>query len=134
MNDEELVKMIERMIATDDLLLDTPFLRRLREEGREAGFEEGREEGHKEGREEGRENGREEGELIARRRDLLDVLVLRFDPPFSFYQQTEQRLLDFSDDAQLKKLFTTAVQCEDVKAFQTAMENINGEKGKGKME
>ena len=35
---------------------------------------------------------RAEGSLMARRRDLLDILVLRFDPPASRYQKIEQDL------------------------------------------
>ncbi|OAD24128.1 hypothetical protein THIOM_000019 [Candidatus Thiomargarita nelsonii] len=61
-------------------------------------------------------------ELITRRRSLLDVLVLRFDPPSSLYRQIEQDLLNFTDKARLKKLL--AVQSEDMTAFQRVMENL----------
>ena len=40
MNDQETIDMIERMIARDNLLLDTPYIRRWRDEG----FKDGREE------------------------------------------------------------------------------------------
>jgi len=63
-------------------------------------------------------------ELITRRRSLLDVLVLRFDPPSSLYRQIEQDLLNFTDVALLKKLLAAAVQSEDMTAFQSVMENI----------
>jgi len=56
MNDKEMIDMIERMIARDNLLLDTPYIRRWRDEG------------FKEGREDGREEGRKEGSVITRRR------------------------------------------------------------------
>jgi hypothetical protein len=63
-------------------------------------------------------------ELITRRHALLEVLVLRFDPPSSIYRQIEQELLNFTDVALLKKLLAAAVQSEDVRAFQSVMENI----------
>jgi predicted transposase YdaD len=46
--DEEMVEMVEQLIDSDDLLLDTPFLRRIRTEGREEGREEGRRQGEAE--------------------------------------------------------------------------------------
>jgi hypothetical protein len=51
-------EMVERLVKREELLLDTPFLRRLRAEGA----------------------------LMARRQSILDVLRLRFDPPVSVYQ------------------------------------------------
>ena len=109
------------MIAKDDLILDTPYMRRLREQGREEGLLQGLEKGFKEGCKEGRT----EGSLIARRRALLDVLVLRFEPPSPLYQQIEERLLTFNNEAQLKTLLTAAVKSKDMAAFQSVMENLN---------
>jgi len=57
-------------------------------------------------------------ELTIRRRDILDVIVLRFDPPSSLYRKVEQELLTISDEATLKKLLATAVQSENMDAFQ----------------
>ena len=37
--EEEMIAMVERLLEDDALLLDTPYLRRIREEGREAGRE-----------------------------------------------------------------------------------------------
>ena len=54
--------MVERLLEDDDLLMELPYLRRIREEGRQ----EGRQEGHQEGRREG------EAEM------LLRLLRLRF--------------------------------------------------------
>jgi predicted transposase YdaD len=62
--------MVERLLEDDELLLELPYLQRIREEGREAGREEGREAG----REEGRLEGRREGEAEM----LLRLLRLRF--------------------------------------------------------
>ncbi|MDM8560511.1 AAA-like domain-containing protein, partial [Candidatus Parabeggiatoa sp. HSG14] len=59
-----------------------------------------------------------QAELLTRCRDILDVLVLRFDPPSSLYRQVEQALLTLTDDAILKKLLAAAVQSEDMSTFQ----------------
>jgi predicted transposase YdaD len=53
MSDQEMIEMVEKLIDEEGLLLDTPYLRRIREEGWEEGREEGREEGLQEGRQEG---------------------------------------------------------------------------------
>jgi predicted transposase YdaD len=103
--EEEMVAMVERMIDREELLLDTPFLRRIREEGRA----------------EGREEGRTEAALAARRRSLLDVLVVRFDPPVSVYQQTERQLATITDEAHLAQLLAAAVRAESVADFQATM-------------
>jgi predicted transposase YdaD len=103
--EEEIVAMVERLIDREELLLDTPFLRRLREEARQ----------------EGRQEGREEGVLAARRRSILDVLVVRFDPPVSVYQQIERQLATIIDEPLLAQLLAAAIRAESVADFQTAM-------------
>jgi len=65
-----------------------------------------------------------QAEITTRRRDILDVLVLRFDPKSSLYRKVEQNLLTFTDEAMLKKLLAAAVQSEDMAAFQNVMETI----------
>ena len=103
--EEEMVAMVERMIDREELLLDTPFLRRIREEGRT----------------EGRAEGRAEAALAARRRSILDVLVVRFDPPVSVYQQIERQLATITDEAHLAQLLAAAVRAESVADFQATM-------------
>ncbi len=61
-------------------------------------------------------------ECISRRRNLLEVIVLRFDPPSSIYRKIEQNLLNVTDVELLKKLLAAAVQSEDITVFQKAME------------
>lgn len=63
-----------------------------------------------------------QAELQIRRRDILDVLVLRFDPPASVYRQVEQDLLVFTNEKTLKNLLAAAVQSEDMGAFQNILE------------
>jgi len=61
-------------------------------------------------------------ESITRCRDILDVLILRFNPPSSLYRKVEQNLLTFTDEARLKKLLAAAVQSENIDDFQKVME------------
>jgi predicted transposase YdaD len=104
-SEEEMIAMVERLIDREELLLDTPFLRRIRAEGRE----------------EGRAEARAEGALAARRRSILDVLVVRLDPPVSVYQQIERQLETITDEAHLTQLLAAAVRAESVAGFQAAM-------------
>jgi predicted transposase YdaD len=90
---EEIIAMVERLLEEDRLLLDTPYLRRMRAEGA----------------------------LMARRQSILDALRLRFDPPISVYQQFERYLETITDEAQLEKLFAVAVRGENLADFQAAM-------------
>ena len=90
--------MVERMIDREELLMDTPFLRRIRTEG----CAEARAEAHA------------EGGLEARRRSILDVLIVRFDPPASVYQQVERQLETITDDAHLGQLLAAATRTESV--------------------
>ena len=63
---EEMITMVERLLEHEDLVMELPYLRRIREEGRQEGHQEGRQEGHQEGRREG------EAEM------LLRLLRIRF--------------------------------------------------------
>jgi hypothetical protein len=97
MPDGEMLEMVERLVEREELLLDTPFMRRLREEATR------------------------EGVLTSRRQSILDVLRLRFDPPVSVYQQIERYLETVVDDAQLQQLFAAAVRGENLTDFQDVM-------------
>jgi hypothetical protein len=90
---EEMIAMVERLLEEGGLLLDTPFLRRMRAEGA----------------------------LMARRQSILDALRLRFDPPISVYKQLERYLETITDEVRLEKLFAVAVRGESVADFQAAM-------------
>jgi predicted transposase YdaD len=145
-SDEEMVKMIEQLIE-EEWLIDSPFLRRIRQEGRHEGQEIGRAEGWREGQEigraegwregqeigraegwrEGREEGLHEGSFLIRRRDILEALMIRFDPPASTYRRVEEALLKISDEARLQALFAEAIRCPDVAAFQAALADDQAE-------
>ena len=85
------------------------------------GFEEGMEKGFEEGMEKGIEKGMEKGELKTQRRTILNALILRFDPPVSFYQQVEAYLSGISDRSTLEKLFATVIQGQGLSDFQSAL-------------
>jgi hypothetical protein len=93
----EMVTMVEKLLEDERLLLDTPYLRRLREEGRE------------------------EGLLVARRRSIVDALMLRFTPPEAVVQQVEQYVETLTDEAALERLFAVAVRSASLAEFRAAM-------------
>jgi hypothetical protein len=104
MHDQGMIDMIEKMIARDNLLLDTPYIRRWRDEGFKEGLE--------------------KGSLIAYRRNLLDVLMLRFEPSLPVYHEIEKGLSTITNERKLNTLLTTAVQSSDLTAFKNVMENL----------
>lgn len=115
LDDEEVITMIEKIVEADELLIDSPYLRRIKEEGRE--------EGRKEGHEEGREEGREEGELSTLRRNTLNGIVWRFDPPSSVYQKIEHALSSLDSVAMLDDLFEQIFQVGNIEEFRTALDS-----------
>jgi predicted transposase YdaD len=102
---EEIVTMVEKLLEDDTLLLDTPYLQRIREAGRE----------------EGREAGREEGILVARRHSIVDALMLRFAPSAAVLQQVTQQVETLTDEAAMERLFAAAIRCASLEEFLAAM-------------
>lgn len=94
MQDEEMMVMVERLLDSDALLLDTPYLRRLREEGA----------------------------LTMRRQDILRALELRFGPDETIDPQMAQRLEQVSDEARLETLFAAAIRSDTIAAFQAVLD------------
>ena len=84
--------MVEKLLE-DDILFDSPFLRRLREEGLLAG----------------------------RRRSIVDALTLRFVPPEAVVQQVTQYVETLTDEAALERLFAAAIRSVSLAEFQAAM-------------
>jgi predicted transposase YdaD len=110
LNDEEMTTMIEQLVENEEFLVDSPYIRRIREKARIEAITEGRTEG--------RAEGRAEGALAARRKGILNVLVWRFDPPASVYQQIENVLERIIDEELLNALHKSAVQSAAVADFQ----------------
>ena len=114
--DEGVLKMIERMIDME--LLDTPYLRRIRQESWEKGVGEGRQEGRREGVEEGRREGVEEGLRAA----VLAAVTARFNPPVQTYQRLEHRLRQVRDVSVLPRLLETIIRANTLDEFQSQLE------------
>ena len=150
MPDEEATKMTEKLMEKEDIVFDSPYLRRIREEadkegfsrgieqGIERGIERGREEGIEQGIERGREEGieqgiergiergiekgREEGHIHTLRETILDALGLRLDPTLSTYRSVEKMLETISDEQTLRSLFRQVLEVKSGAAFQQAVE------------
>jgi hypothetical protein len=99
MNDEEMTTMIENLLEQDELL-NTPYLRRIRKEGRE------------------------EGTILTIRRKVLDAVLFRFQLSLLESQRLEQQLLTINNEGQLDKLFFAALRSEQLSAFQAVLNNF----------
>jgi hypothetical protein len=86
-------------------MLETPFLRHIREEGWTEGLDEGRTEG-----------------LAAMRQGVLDILAERFDPPATRYRRIEAQLETITDLEQLRALLQAAIRATDMADFEQALE------------
>jgi hypothetical protein len=97
LEDKEVLNMLERLIENEDLLLDTPMMRRLRAQG----------------------------ELNKSRDNILKVVDLRFQPELSLRQEFEQQLEFIVNETVLDMLLMTAVQCQTIMEFQTLLDSAN---------
>jgi predicted transposase YdaD len=105
-SDEEIVQMVEKMLdATDEFLLDLPYLKRIRQQSKEEGLAEGLAEG------------KEEGIVEGLREAILEAITLHFNPPALEYRQVSQQLAGVTDHERLKQLHTAAIQAEDMAVF-----------------
>jgi hypothetical protein len=93
---EDIVTMVERLLEDETLLFDTPYLRRIREQGRE------------------------EGPLAARRRSIVNALTLRFAPSAAVLQQVAQYVEPLTDEAAIERLFAAAMRSASLAEFQAA--------------
>ena len=102
---ERLMKAIEH-----DPWLNTPFMRRIREEGRAEEREQFT-----------RERERFAQALVAMRQDVLDVLATRFKPPAMEYRSVESQLSVVTDVNRLRQLLQAALRATDVAEFEAAL-------------
>jgi predicted transposase YdaD len=151
MSSQEVLEMVEKMLdATENTLLDTPYLRRIREQGREMGLNEGKQLGLSEGKEiglsegkqiglsegkqiglsEGKQIGLSEGKQIGLSEGLqeaiLDTIAFRYDPPTHIYRYISQRLAGITDRQKLRDIQAAAIQAEDMAAFTARLDEILG--------
>jgi hypothetical protein len=105
--DEEVLTMAERLIARieRDPWLNTPFLRRLRTEGRV----------------EGRTEGRAEGEAKGLAAAVMDTLSIRLAPPAPTYRRLETQVAGLTDPARLRELLGVALRATDIAEFEAAL-------------
>ncbi len=101
LSDEEMVQMVEKLIENEELLLDTPYLRRVRHQEREEGREEGREE--------------------ERRRSILEVIRLRFAPASARYERLEQQVARIESLPRLEALFAATIQSARLEEVEEAL-------------
>jgi len=113
MSSEEVLAMVEKMLEAEDELLDTPYLRRIREQGRTEGLTEGKELGLTEGI----AKGKEEGLVAGLREAILEAIALRFNPLAVEYRQISQQLEAIPGRKRLQQLHAAAIQAEDLAAF-----------------
>ena len=118
--------MVEKMLEAEDELLDTPYLRRIREQGRTEGLTEGKELGLAEGKElglvEGIAKGKEEGLEAGLREAILEAIALRFNPSAMEYRQISQQLEAIPGRKRLQQLHAAAIQSEDLAAFVACLQ------------
>ena len=100
---EEVITMVERLLETsDELLLDTPYLQRIRRLGREEGVQIGRQEGLLVGQE------------IGLRQAILSGVLRKFDLLATDYKQLEQYLDQIRQPAALQQILLTLLEAQDV--------------------
>lgn len=104
LSDEEMVQMVEKLIENEELLMDTPYLRRVRRQARE--------------------EARGEVEAEERRRSVLEALQLRFALSVERYGQIEQQVARVGSMVGLDALFAAAIQAESVEAFEGILSQV----------
>ncbi|MBE2199467.1 MAG: hypothetical protein IAE79_12710 [Anaerolinea sp.] len=115
LRDEEVTMMVEKLLdQSEDFLLDTPYLRKMRRIGLEQGLQQGREEG--------REKGREEGLRAA----ILDGIALRFNPLATDYRAVEDLLKNIPAYDTLRQLHKALFEVTDFAAFRGRLEQQLG--------
>ena len=120
MRDEEVLDMAERLLEAMDqgLLMDTPFLRRIREKERSAALAEGEARGEARGEASGEARGEAKGLAEA----VLDVLISRLDLTALTYRRLERRLMAINDLDQLRELLLAALRATDAVEFEQALD------------
>jgi predicted transposase YdaD len=115
LRDEEMTTMVERLLeATDQgLMMDTPFLRKVRERSRA--------EGEAIGSVQGEARGEARGRVQELQRNILDVLAARVPMPLSQYRRIEEQVEALDDLHRLRDLLQAAALASDVADFERAL-------------
>lgn len=125
--DEEVLEMIENLLANEEYDFETPYLRRWREKGLAEGLAEGRAEGRAQGRAqgqaEGQAKGRAEGQLGGLRQAILTLTASRFDPPLSKAQLLEKYINHTSEEDKLQALIAQLAIADSFDAVLAQLPN-----------
>ena len=123
--------MIEQLIDTaeSEVILESPWLRRVRAEaeqaGRAAGEQIGRAAGEQIGRAEGEQIGLVKGESLGRlktlRETILEVAVTRLEMSALVFRQLQLDIDMVDDEARLLTLLRTAIAARDVNELLAAV-------------
>ncbi|MCE7982726.1 MAG: hypothetical protein DYG89_16200 [Caldilinea sp. CFX5] len=97
-DDERILAMLEKLIDSEEFVVDTPYLRRVRAERAAARVEVAR---------------------LTRQQDILNIIVLRLNPPIITYRELEKAITAIEDDTALEQLFVAAVQTDTLDNFLT---------------
>jgi len=123
---EEVMKMVEQYLEEMEVdLFDTPFLRRVRNEGYEKAISEGKEIWEAAGEEKGIEKGIEKGEINSLRTAILDSLSLRFTISLHDYSWLETQLKNIHQTGLLRFLHKKAILTEEVSTFMEDFQQLN---------
>ncbi|MEM7534481.1 MAG: hypothetical protein AAF639_20025 [Chloroflexota bacterium] len=136
--DEEIIKMVETLIRHDDWVLDTPFIRRLREEGRAAerevlreerqSFQQEREVWLRERIQHQQELERVKTlrlkEMEVRRQDILKFMVSRYDPSAAEYLRVQELLSTISNHDKFNSVWAALLRLDDFGQFYLAVEEL----------
>lgn len=100
-NSEETIIMVERMLEESEELLDTPYLRRIRQQGVEEGIA--------------------KGVLVGLRDAILEAIIHRFNPPARHYLEVSKQLGKIEEREILQRLLAVAIEVEDMAAFDSRL-------------
>ncbi len=109
--------------ALDDFLESTPYVQRKIEELRKQTLEQEVKQGLEQGVKQGVKQGLEQGHLTARRRDIIEVLMVRLGLDDQGVAGLESRLSAITDEHRLRDLLHLALRVEQVAAFEAALED-----------
>ena len=134
LQDKEIVEMVESLIERDEWALDTPYLRRWRNEiqGAQSRADEAESQA-----EEARSQAEEYRSLIAeqtlqqelergrevRRQDILNQAAIRYEPSMREGLRLQKCLSVIADDEKFSGIFEAIVQVQDFEQFYTIVES-----------
>ncbi|MEM7531298.1 MAG: hypothetical protein AAF639_03905 [Chloroflexota bacterium] len=104
LQDKEIIRMIETMIEQDELVLDTPYIRRWREQGLAQGRAQ---------------------EQESRREDILNLILWRYNPPAQEYLQVQKFLASIMTDRKFKTIIDAIMNVENFSQFYEIVENAS---------